>query len=503
MKKTLVKKGLYYDSVKLMLVTNEISTVEGVNNASVVMGTDLNKDNLAGTGLLTEEAKSAGPSDLIIGIEADNEESITSALKILDQSLNATVEGQSNNEYKPRTLSRGMEMAPKANVCIISIPGEYAAAEAREALEAGLHVMMFSDNVAIKDELELKKLAESKDLLLMGPDCGTALINGAPLCFANKVRKGSIGIVGASGTGSQEVMTLVHKLGGGISQLIGTGGRDLKEEIGGIMTIMGLRALEEDDNTKVITLVSKPPADKVVDKIIKVIKDEIKKPVVLNFLGKQFEQEQDENIYFASNLKDAATISLKVAGGEKINKEKNEEKLSEVKKNGYVKGLYSGGSLAYECFFRLKEAFGDVQSNLSDKQPVKDIHNLNNHVAIDFGEDEFTQGRPHPMIDSTLRSEIFKNQIDDESTAVIVLDFVLGYGANMAPQKAFLEVLEQAKNEKKSIPIIVVDVCGTNEDPQNYEKVISELKKAGVIVKNSNWEAVNYAISVVGGEAHA
>src|SRR5690606_14776291 len=125
-------------------------------------------------------------------------------------------------------------------------PGVYAAFEAFRALENNLNVMMFSDNVTVEDEIKLKDLAVKKDLLMMGPDCGTAIINGVGLCFANKIKRGPIGLVAASGTGLQEVTVLIDQFGGGISQAIGVGGRDLSKDVMGRMTLHAINALNAD-----------------------------------------------------------------------------------------------------------------------------------------------------------------------------------------------------------------------------------------------------------------
>ena len=233
MKKTIVQKGVYYDSVKLMLVTRELKSLDGVEEVAVVMGTDLNKDTLVRTGLMTPEAEAASPTDMIVAGSCNTEETANYIFEHLDEMLNANVSGENKDAYKPKSVETAVKMQPGSNILAISIPGSYAKPVAMEGLRNGLHIMLFSDNVSLEEEKALKTYAQSKDLLVMGPDCGTAIINGVPLCFANTIRKGDIGIVAASGTGAQEVMTLIHKNGGGVTQVIGTGGRDLKEEIGG------------------------------------------------------------------------------------------------------------------------------------------------------------------------------------------------------------------------------------------------------------------------------
>ncbi|MGC5326411.1 acyl-CoA synthetase FdrA [Brevibacillus sp. SYSU BS000544] len=503
-KKTVVRKGVYYDSVKLMLVTNELNTFEGIKEAAVVMGTDLNKETLERTGLMSEEAAEAVPTDMIIAIEGENEQTIEEALLKLDSLLNAKSSSNSGDRYRPKSLETAVKMQPNSSLCIISVPGKYAKDTAMEALKNNLHVMLFSDNVTLEEELELKNYAVKKDLLVMGPDCGTALINNAPLCFSNKVKQGDIGIVAASGTGAQEVMTLISANGGGLTQVIGTGGRDLSEKISGLMVLQGLKALNNDEATKVIVLISKPPAKTVSDKIIKFIHENVNKPVIINFLGEKFENNQDGDIYFESTLEDTSLKALELAGYRQGNAPlltdaqiisiAREESQKLQKGQKYIRGLFSGGTLAYECLFILEEKFELVESNLSKKHKVKNIQSLTSHTTIDFGEDEFTVGRAHPMIDPTLRHEVFEKTLNNKETAVIVLDIVLGYGANLQPQKTFVETLKQYKGQYVSV---IANICGTDEDPQDYETIVNELENAGVIIMPSNQTATKLALRIV------
>ncbi len=503
-KKTIVFKSVYYDSVKLMLVTNELNTLEGITEAAVVMGTELNKETLERTGLMTEEAANAAPTDMIVAVEGENEGSIEEALQKLDSLLNAKSSSSSNDRYRPKSLETALKMQPNSNLAIISVPGKYAKDAAMEALENNMHVMLFSDNVSLDEELELKEYAVKKDLLVMGPDCGTALINNAPLAFSNKVKQGDIGIVAASGTGAQEVMTLISANGGGLTQVIGTGGRDLNEKISGLMVLQSLKALNQDESTKVIVLISKPPAKTVRDKVIQYIKENIKKPVIINFLGEKFEQQENGNIYYESTLEDTALKALQWAGyrddnlplldDEAIGQIAKQEAKKLQKSQRYIRGLFSGGTLAYECLFLLEDQFETVESNLSKKHKVKNIQNLITHTTIDFGEDEFTVGRAHPMIDPTLRHEVFENTLKDEETAVIVLDMVLGYGANLEPHKTFVETL---KKHQGSYVSVIANICGTEEDPQEYETVVSELEEAGIMIMPSNQTATKLALKIV------
>ena len=492
-----IRKGLYYDSVKLMLVSKAIADIEGVIKASVVMGTELNKENLFRQEMDNEESRKATSSDLIISIEAETEDAIRAALEEMEKQLSQNAESGNAESYRPRSFEGAMRQQPGSNVAIVSVPGAHAASVAREALEAGLHVMLFSDNVPIEDERSLKEYSTSHDLLLMGPDCGTAVINGVPLGFANVVENGPVGMVSASGTGSQEVMTLLDSFGVGITQAIGTGGRDLKEDVGGLTYIQALDALNADDATKVIVLISKPPSPSIADKIFDHIKTNVAKPVVVNLIGAKPQANLGENVHFASSLEECAEIAAALAKGceiaplwddEVLNGHAAEVRAAIPQGASLMRAFYSGGTLAYEAELALREKFGDVLTNLSGSHGVNPVDG-EHHVAIDFGEDEYTVGRAHPMIDSTLRAQAFEAALDDAKTAVIVVDFVLGYGASMTPQEDFIKLMAE---RDEHAPVIAV-VVGTERDPQVRSEVVRQIEAAGFIVAPSNKAAVELA----------
>ena len=506
MKKTIVQKGVYYDSVKLMLVTRELKSLDGVEEVAVVMGTDLNKDTLVRTGLMTPEAEAASPTDMIVAVSCNTEETANYIFEHLDEMLNANVSGENKDAYKPKSVETAVKMQPGSNILAISIPGSYAKPVAMEGLRNGLHIMLFSDNVSLEEEKALKTYAQSKDLLVMGPDCGTAIINGVPLCFANTIRKGDIGIVAASGTGAQEVMTLIHKNGGGVTQVIGTGGRDLKEEIGGITMLQGLKALGEDEATKLIVVVSKPPAKAVADKVISFIRNEIRKPVVINFLGGDYSSQSDEQIRFVSTLEEAALAALERTGvvqpGYTLAEDHTQlvrQQAEKIRSTGkYVRGLYSGGTLGYEAVLALQDRLGGVNSNLTKEKTVTDCFHMDGNACVDLGDDQYTVGRAHPMIDSTLRAEVFKAELQNPETAVILLDLVLGYGASRTPEKDFVEELAKYRSQHPDEYVaVIVSVCGSKDDPQNYEEIISKLKELDVIIMPSNLRAVHLAADII------
>ena len=511
--KTVIRQGEYYDSVKLMIATKELSEFEGIKEAAILMGTDLNKEVLKRTGLLTPESESAAPEDLIIAISSESQEAIDKALDAVDGLLNKHDSGDDESEYRPKSFDSAMKIMPGLNFCIISVPGKYAKREAMKALKNDMHVLLFSDNVTKEEELELKTYARDNGLLLMGPDCGTAMINNVPLGFANKIRKGNIGLVGAAGTGMQEVMVLVHKLGGGISQAIGTGGRDLSVEIGGITMLQGIEALNEDDDTKVIVVISKPPAEEISDKMLSYIKEKVEKPVVINFIGGDKKKVEAIGKVGATTLEEAAVEAVKLAEASlssSFNIETDEEIKAIAKREAklikpeqkYLRGLYSGGTLCYESMLVLRDYIGDVYSNtpLNNTMKLEDATKTVGNCCIDYGDDQFTVGRAHPMIDTTLREEEFMKEIEKDDVAVIIMDVVIGYGTHKDPAGVFAKRIKQAKQKLeqkgKHVPIICY-VCGTDEDPQNWTEQKSKLEEAGAIVVNTNAKASQLAGMII------
>lgn len=496
--KTIIKKNTYFDSVSLMALSTKANGVEGVKQVNIAMGTSMNKDVLKNTGLLQKEAEEAKPGDLMIVIESeegyDPEELLVKVEEVMQRK---EVQG----EEKDLTYS-SVEAAVKhhkdAKVAVISVPGAYAARVAKKAIREGLHVMMFSDNVTLEDEIELKKEAHEKGLLVMGPDCGTAILNGKGLCFANEVRRGSIGIVAASGTGAQEVSVRIHDFGGGVSQLIGTGGRDLSKEVGGIMMLDGIKALQEDEDTKIIILVSKPPAKEVADKIYAEVQKS-EKPVVICFLGGDQKEIEASGAIYAKTTKQAALKAVILSGvpEETINKHSlNMPLIEEIKaklnpEQKYVRGLFCGGTICQEVAYLVEEAVGPVYSNISKKEAYKigPMEASKEHTFIDFGDDSFTQGRPHPMIDPSLRLDRIVKEAKDPEVGVIAIDMILGYGAHMDPVGATLPAIKEAKaiaaKEGRHLEILAF-VLGTELDPQVFDDQVERLMAEGVTISSSS-----------------
>jgi len=487
-----IKQGAYFDSVTLMRVGQELAALPGVADAAVVMGTRSNQAILSASGLLIPQFKKARDTDLLIAVKAHTAKAAQGALAAVDALLgNATRKSAASSEVRPASLDGALKILPEANLALISVAGRYAGDLAQRALEAELHVMLFSDNVPLEQEIALKHFARKRGLLVMGPDCGTAIINGVPLAFANAVNRGSIGIVAAAGTGLQEVSCIISNAGTGISQAIGTGGRDVKQEVGGIMFIEALRALARDEQTRVILLVSKPPHPQVLKRIEKVIKS-IRKPVVRLFIGAATGGRDP------ATLEEAALQAVALAQGQKPEaaagrlapREEGLDKLAQRaaarRKRGqkYVRGLFSGGTFCAEAQIILRHTQADMYSNV----PVRGVKQLRNslvsqkHTLIDLGEDEFTVGRPHPMIDYSLRNRRILEEAADPATAVILLDVVLGYGAHPDPAAELAPVLRKAARKVS----VVCSITGTDQDPQKRSRVKAALERAGALVMPSN-----------------
>lgn len=499
---TVLKENSYQDSINLMLLTNTISTVQGVEKVQIMMGTEANKDIFKTSGLATDEMQQAKASDMVIALEAENKETLSLVLKEVDIFLgDLSVKKESIGIKSVRTWDQALEALPDANLALISVPGIYAADEIENALDNGLHAFVFSDNVPKKDEVRLKQKAHTKGLLVMGPDCGTGIINNVPIAFTNIIKSGNIGIVGASGTGIQEVTTIIERLGGGVVNAIGTGGRDLSEVVDAITMKDALVALSEHELTDVIIVISKPPAAVVRDEVVKLLHD-LPKPVVAIFLGENPENHEGD-VYLAHTLEETAQIAIDLANGQSV-KETYQEKIeyavtATLDASKTVKGLYSGGTLAFEAGMLISEAL-ELGGLIKEEGYVLKTKGFE---VLDLGDDIYTQGKPHPMIDPEVRIHKIKEYAAQEYTGVILLDVVLGYGSheNMAGALApvIKESLAKAKEENREL-YFVGTVCGTKNDPQDYEASKRILEEAGVMLQDSNAKAVRLALHLMGKE---
>ncbi len=479
-----IRAGAYYDSVVLMQLQRGLLELSGVVDAGVVMATQANRDLLAANNLLPDSI-TTNPDDLLIVVKADAEDSATNAIGKVDELLARRKSTSVSQDFRPRSLNAAVKQLPEANWVLISVPGRYAAGVAREALELGKHVFLYSDNVSLEDEISLKKTAREKGLLVMGPDCGTAIINGIGLGFANRVRRGEIGVVGASGTGTQAVTAQIHNLGSGISHAIGTGGRDLKSEVGAITANQALDLLARDTETKVIALISKPPSPDVATQLISAALF-TSKPVVIYFIGYPPPARQIGNLHFAISLSEAAEIAvgqLSASG----------KWLSVKNHKGYLRGLFSGGTLAYETLLGLQASLSPIYSNgpITPNQNLKDPLKSEAHSIIDLGDEFFMVGRLHPMIDNDLRIRRMEQEAADAEVGMILFDVVLGEGSHLDPTGELVPAIQEIQALRKDIEFVAM-VIGTDEDPQNIQSQIDQLMQAGVAVFRTAAKAIEY-----------
>jgi len=489
-----VFKDTYRDSVELMRIATDLERLPGVVRAGVVMGTPANRDLLADAGLLLPDAADPQPADLIVAVAAESDQAGAAAIERAAAALagptRATAEERQTTPVT--TLHDALGEIHDANLALISAPGAYAAAEALKALKRGLHVFLFSDNVPIADEVALKELAERKNLLLMGPDCGTAILDGVPLGFANAVRRGRIGLIGASGTGLQEVSCLIDRLGEGVSQVIGVGGRDLDERVGGRMTLAALRRLATDDGTAVIVLISKPPSAAVAERITRAAR-ECPKPVVVNFLGwtggadglRTFDDAALDAVALAQGVTRTA-LALEMPNPQPPPPAGPRFAPGQTE----IRGLYCGGSLAAEATLVLRQTLGEAAAGRV--------------TIVDLGDDRHTAGRLHPMIDPRFRNQCIVEAARDPKVAVILLDVVLGHNAHPNPARALIPALDDARHAAAAAGrdlVVVASVCGAPDDPQDFQRQQTMLAGRRVWLAPSNASAARLAASAFGGAA--
>jgi FdrA protein len=496
--KTEIRSGAYYDSVILMQLQRSLADLPGVLDAGVVMGTDANLELLDQSGLLVNEIKTAGADDLVLVVKADLEKTALEALSRVDELIAARRSRETTGQdYLPKSLESAASMLPEAAWTLISVPGRYAAGVSREALRLGKHVFLYSDNVSLEEEIELKKKAAEKGLLVMGPDCGTAIINGVGLGFANQVRRGPIGMVAASGTGLQQVSVRIHQLGGGLTHAIGTGGRDLSSRVGGITARMGLELLERDPETKVIALISKPPDKTAADVILDYART-LSKPVVVNFIGYASTLRQIDNLTFTTTFDETAKTAIELAAHPEPESDLDDLSLDRfAESQRYLRGLFSGGTLAYEALLILDYYLPGVYSNAPINKKLRLENSLvsQEHTIVDLGEDEFTVGRLHPMMDHELRIKRLAAEAADPETAVILLDVVLGYGSHPDPAgelgPAIQAAIKTARKSQRHLEIAAI-LTGTDGDLQNLEEQEKKLTAAGARVFLSSDAGVRF-----------
>jgi FdrA protein len=497
--KALVRPSCYQDSVVLMRLAETLRTRPGVREAAALMGTPANHELLAAAGLGTPETKSAGPVDLIVAVAAESE-------TVAEQALGAALEFVTTRRpalgttgrVLPRTLDSALRQRPDANLVMISVPGAYARFEALQALRRGLHVFLFSDNVPLADEVELKREALRRRRLCMGPDCGTAYLNGVGLGFANVVPRGRIGGVSASGTGLQAVASAIAALGEGISHGIGVGGRDLDPDVGGAMTLLALEALAADPATEVVVLISKPP-DPAILRRLETALAAVGKPVIACCLGAQ--RGGRGPVQWVTTLEEAAHAAVAAARGARwaprpfSDPEAIRRRLARVdadtrRRGPGLLGLYTGGTLAHEARHLLEPLVGPVASNLGSGGAGSP------HRILDLGSDEFTVGRPHPMLDPEARAARVREAGRSAATGVLLLDLVLGRGSHPDPAGPLAAAIREARAAAATAGrslAVVASVVGTAADPQGLARQVGALQAAGAEVLPSNAQAARFA----------
>jgi FdrA protein len=511
--KSAVRRSAYYDSVTLMQAQQALRSLPGIVEAGVVMGTEANLALLRQAGL--DAGVTASADDLVVAVRGDSELHVEAALSSLEGLLQARTDAEADDHtYRPRSIATAVRLLPGANLALISVPGRFAAGLAREAGDAGLHTMVFSDNVALEDEVRLKQASRARGLLCMGPDCGTALIGGTALGFANRVRRGPIGLAAAAGTGLQEVMSTIHRLGGGVSHALGAGGRDLTEPVGGTTTNDGLTLLGRDPATTVVVLVSKPPDPGVARRLLAHAAG-VGKPVVVAFVGPRPEQDVTGTLYSARTLEEAGILAVRLAGG--APRDLGGEVVGWVRRardraaaarsrlgasQRYLRGLFSGGTLCAEAAWLLASALRPLYTNVAGgcARPLASAARSEAHSVLDLGADEFTVGRLHPMLDMTLRAQRLAQEAADPQVAVLLLDVVLGEGVHPDPAGALAPGISAACTAARAAGrelAVVASVCGTDADPQNRARQVERLDAAGVLVEETNARAAALAGAIV------
>lgn len=485
-----IRPGAYYDSVVLMQLQRALAGLPGVVDAGVVMATPANCELLTASDFDLAQI-TARPDDLLILVRAESETAANEALAQIDELLRRR-QSSAANGYRPRSLRGALSQLPDAGWVCVSVPGRYAAAVAGEALEMGRHVFLYSDNVTVSDEIALKRKARAKGLLVMGPDCGTAILNGVGLGFANRVRPGNIGIVAASGTGLQAASVEIDRLGGGVSQAFGAGGRDLKAEVGGLTTQQALSWLATDPATAVILLISKPPAPAVAASLLRAAQM-CGKPVVVNFIGYPPPARRVGSLTFAAGLADAAACAVRLSASPIASLQSPiPQSLS-----GFVRGLFSGGTLAYEMWLGLQPVLSPLGGNLAAPdggQPAEV-----GHTIVDMGDDAFTQGRLHPMMDNDLRLRQLRREAADPAVDLILLDVVLGEGAHPDPAAELAPAIAEATRAGKRVLAILI---GTDDDPQNLAAQEEQLAAAAAFVVRTVSAALDYVYDRLPPAAH-
>ena len=500
MNRVKVFRGRYLDSVLQMAGTRAMLDVDGIDWAAAAMATPANVETLSGHGFDPGDLDGAGANDLFVAATGDEEEVVDKAIEAAEDRLFGSQPAGGAGEpgeVRPRSLSEALDLQSGTNVAIVSVPGDYAALEAHKALSAGLHVLLFSDNVSVEDEVALKDRAAEVGRLVMGPGAGTAMLGGVGLGFANVVEKGRVGVASAAGTGAQEVMALLDRWGVGVSAVIGLGGRDLSEAVGGRMAKLAVRALSEDPSTDAILLVSKPPSERVAKEVVALAGG---KPMVAALVGLEERIDVPSGVTVVPTLEEGAVETLKMLG--ESPPELSNGLVDEVKRcserilegRTLVRGLYSGGTLCYEALVILTRRLGPVWSNTPLDKKLHVPAPAGSHVCLDLGEEEYTKGRPHPMIDPEARIELIREAGKEDDVAVLLIDVVLGHGSHDDPAGQLAPVF--AGIIDAGGPQVVAYVLGTDQDPQGFDRQRQILRDAGCLVAPTGARAALAAAAI-------
>lgn len=506
---SIIMPNTYRDSVFLMKLSSQARSESGAEQVSAMMGTPRNKDLFIQSGLATPEVEAAGPDDLVIAVKTGSglkEKAEETVRRLLTEA--APRKGKAAGEEQPRDLAQAVNADPDLNLALISVAGDYARYEAAKAVNAGMDVMLYSDNISLEDEIALKRQAGRKNVLVMGPDCGTAIIHGVPLAFANKVARGPVGIVGASGTGLQELICLLERMGVGISQAYGTGGRDLKDDVGALTAVAALRRLEKDEETKIIVLLGKPPGDTTRGMLAGLL-PKLGKPVFVHYLGaKDYAGEEAAGLASAKDITElAGYVARKVNPKADFSAITTSTPMPAKARKGYLRGLFGGGTLCQEAAELAAPILdGEKYANLNVDgfKPITAHEKSKGHCFRDFGDDAFTVGRPHPMMAPELKMEHMIEELVDPEVSVVLIDMVIGYGAHQDQAGEFLRALETARKRNAAetgATVVVASVCGTDSDSPSRKDQVAILEKAGVTVCGSNAQAaVLAAKAAMGGK---
>jgi FdrA protein len=473
----------YLDSVLQLAGTRAVQQIAGVQWGSAAMGTPANLDTLRQRGFGPDDLDGVTGGDLFLAVLADDDQAVASALEAGERAMFAVRERtRQGGQPPPRTLDEAVSRQPASTVAVISVPGEYAALEAHKAMTLGLDVLLFSDNVSVPDEIALKEHAARRGRLMMGPGAGTAMLNGTGLGFANVVRPGRVGVIAAAGTGAQEAMVLLHRWGLGVSGVVGLGGRDLSSAVGGRMAHLALEAMRRDPGTDAVLLVSKPAAREVVASVLAAAGD---LPMVAAFVGLPPDGPLPAGHLVADTLEGGAAAVVRLLGLTAPDVTTSlgpglDQVLARLpEERRAVRGLYSGGTLCYEALVLLGRSIGPVWSNT----PLEQRHALpappGASVCLDLGEEEYTRGRPHPMIDPQARLEQIRRAGSEDDVAVVLIDVVLGHGSHPDPAGVLAPVCAELRHGG---PQVVAYVLGTDLDPQGYAGQVQTLVDAGCIV---------------------